>query len=59
MTDLNLNGSPLSTAVPEALVKAAQAFEAKKDSARAKLLYKRLVEEYKDSPFAKAAAGKV
>ena len=46
-------------AVPAARSKAAQAFEAKKDTARAKLLYKRLVEEYKDSPFAKAAAGKV
>lgn len=50
-------GKDSEEAAPEALLKAAQALDAKKDP-RAKSLYKRLVEEYKDSPQAKAAAGK-
>lgn len=50
-------GKDAEEAAPEALFKAAQALETKRDP-RAKSLYKRLVEEYKDSPQAKAAAGK-
>lgn len=45
-------------AVPEAMLRAAKALESKRDP-RFKMLYKRLVDEYKDSPFAKEAAGKV
>lgn len=44
-------------AVPEALFRAATVLEKKRDT-RAKMLYKRIVDEYKDSPFAKEAAGK-
>lgn len=44
-------------AVPEALFRAAEVLEKKRDP-RAKMLYKRLADEYKDSPFAQKASGK-
>ena len=44
-------------ATAEGLFRAAKILDAKKDP-RAKALYKKVVDEYKDSPFAKEAAGK-
>lgn len=44
-------------AVPEALYRAAKAFESKRDP-RAKNLYKKLTDEYSNSPYAREAAGK-
>ena len=45
-------------AVPEALFHAAKVLDSRHDP-RAKVLYKKIAEEYKDSPYAKEAAGHV